>query len=86
MQLNKIINDTYYFTLTDKRVGVAYPSGYIRVSTKSQSKLLYQINKKIKVAEPTEWNTNNYNYKRVLVKNLEDRIKMLFEFNQKNCI
>jgi hypothetical protein len=86
MQLNKILNNTYYFTLSDNRVGIVYPSGYVRVTTKSQSKKLYQINKKIKVAEPTKWNANNFNYKRVLVNNLEDRVKMLFEFNQKNCI
>lgn len=87
MKLLKITSkNSIYFRMSDGRLGVVYASGYIRVSTKSQSRKLYQINKKIKVFEPTKWNANNYNYKRELINNSEDRIKMLLEFNQNNCI
>lgn len=85
MKLLKITSkNSIYFRMSDGRLGVVYASGYVRVSTKSQSRKLYQINKKL----TTQYGKLNdrYHYKRVLLNNSEDRIKMLFEFNQNNCI
>ena len=85
MKLLKITpKNSIHFRMSDGRLGVVYTSGYVRVSAKSQS--LYQINKKIKVLKPNKWNPNKYIHKRELINNSEDRIKMLFKFNQANCI
>ena len=87
MKLLKITpKNSMHFRMSDGRLGVVYTSGYVRVSTKSRNKKLYQINKLTKVLTPTKWNADNYNYKRELINNSEDRIKMLFKFNQANCI
>lgn len=82
MKMLKITkHNSIYFELSDGRIGVVYKSGYVRVTTKGSNTRFYQINKKIKTG--TEL---NYSYSRTLVSNAEDRIKTLFEFNQKNCI
>ena len=48
MKLLKITSkNSIYFRMSDGRLGVVYASGYVRVSTKSQSRKLYQINKKL---------------------------------------
>ena len=85
MKLLKITkNNSMYFELSDGRVGITYNSGYVRVTTKSNSKKLYQINKKL-TARYGKFD-DQYHYKRVLLNNSDDRIKMLFAFNQNNCI
>lgn len=90
MKLLKITSkNSIYFRMSDGRLGIVYASGYVRVSTKSpnfysKNVRMYQINKKL----TTQYGKLNdqYHYKRVLLNSSEDRIKMLFEFNQKNCI
>lgn len=62
-----------HFQLSDGRIGITYPSGYIRVNTHHENiyykaKKLYQINRG------------------ELITNSEDRVKRLLEFNNKNCI
>lgn len=89
MQLLKITpKKSMYFKLSDGRVGITYTSGYVRVSTKggysNQPRKLYQINKKIVLKYGK--NNDQYQYKRELINNSDDRVKMLFEFNQNNCI
>jgi hypothetical protein len=84
MQLLKVTKGgSLHFKLSDGRLGVTYPSGYVRVSTKRKTELsgkLYQINKLSKVN--TE---NSYFYKRTLITIQRDRINFLFEFNNNNC-
>ncbi len=73
MQLIKVgKNKTLHFKLSDGRIGITYPSGYIRVNTHYENiyykaKKLYQINRG------------------ELITNSEDRVKTLLEFNNKNC-
>ena len=85
MKLIKITNKgSIHFRLTDGRLGVCYESGYVRVSTKRKTELsgkLYQINKLNKVKTK-----NSYYYKRTLVPTQYDRVNMLINFNNNNCI
>lgn len=73
MKLIKITKGgVLHFELSDGRTGATYPSGYVRVSTKSDNyyhkkRLMYQINK------------------RELIPNHVDRVRKLLEFNNKNC-
>lgn len=86
MKLTKITkNKSLHFELSDKRVGVVYTSGYVRVSTKggypNRPRKLYQINKKITILKGKD----DYRYKRVLKDNVEDGVRMLYNFDLKNC-
>ncbi len=86
MKLIKITkNKSLHFELSDKRVGVVYTSGYVRVSTKggypNRPRKLYQINKKITILKGKD----DYRYKRVLKDNVEDGVRMLYNFDLKNC-
>lgn len=88
MKLIKITkNDSLHFELSDKRIGVVYKSGYVRVSTKggfsNTNRKLYQINKQ-KLNYSLDG--KNYFYTRELENNPEERVKMLYAFNQKNCV
>ena len=81
MELLKVTRGgSLHFKLSDGRLGVTYPSGYVRVSVKGIKNRLYQINKLSKVN--TE---NSYFYKRTLITIQRDRINFLFEFNNNNC-
>jgi len=81
MELLKVTKGgSLHFKLSDGRLGVTYPSGYVRVSVKGIKNRLYQINKLSKVN--TE---NSYFYKRTLITIQRDRINFLFEFNNNNC-
>ena len=72
-----------HFELSDGRLGVTYPSGYVRVSAKHTHNRLYQINKQILYpnADNAEW----FNVKRELIPLQRDRINHLFSFNNMNC-
>ena len=84
MRLIKITNDNaLHFELSDKRIGVVYKSGYVRVSVKGDNRRVYQINKQ---KLNYRLNSKNYFYTRELVNNPEERVKMLYAFNQKNCV
>ncbi len=90
MKLIKITKDgALHFELSDGRTGATYPSGYVRVSTKSENfiqkkRLMYQINRQTKkwYDRTREW---GYNIERELIPNHVDRVKKLLEFNNKNC-
>lgn len=90
MKLIKITKDgALHFELSDGRKGATYPSGYVRVSTKSDNyyhkkRLMYQINKQTKkwYNPESEW---GYNMVRELIPNHVDRVRKLLEFNNKNC-
>ena len=48
MKLIKVTkNGTLYFKMSDGRLGISYPSGYVRVSVKGIKSKLYQINKQL---------------------------------------
>lgn len=89
MKLIKITSKgSLHFELSDGRIGTVSESGYVRVNTKYENymhkkRLFYQINKKTPYVN--ERNTEWINFKRELVPNHLDRIKMLYTFNQKNC-
>lgn len=77
------------YQLDDGRIGITYPSGYVRVSTFGMGhygkyRRVYQINKQIKVwyDRSSKW---GYNIQRVKVNNHADRTQMLLDFNNKNC-
>tara|TARA_R110000824_G_scaffold128129_2_gene288869 strand:- start:31 stop:270 length:240 start_codon:yes stop_codon:yes gene_type:complete len=78
MELTKVTNGgALHFKLSDGRIGSTYPSGYVRVSTKSigfyyPSHLQYQINK-VKDGG------------RVLIPTQKARLEYLMKFNNKNC-
>ena len=74
LKINK--NNSIYFQLSDGRLGITYKSGYVRVNGGKDGKMLYQINKRVTSEGLT----------RDLVPSSDDRIKLLFAFNQKNCI
>jgi hypothetical protein len=81
MKLLKITKDgAMHYELDDKRIGVVYESGYVRVSTKrgTNPKLFkyYQINKQLKYKDCT---------RREMIPNHIDRLKRLVKFNQNNC-
>ena len=87
MELLKVTKSgALHFKLSDGRIGVSYESGYVRVNTKSKNmyhgrKTMYQINKLTKVKTK-----DNYYYKRTLVPTQYDRVNMLINFNNNNCI
>ena len=84
MELIKVTKGgALHFKLSDGRLGVTYPTGYVRVSVKGIVNKLYQINKKISI--PNEKNPQWDNYKRELIDNCSDRVRRLLEFNNKNC-
>ena len=82
MELLKVTKGgSLHFKLSDGRLGVTYPSGYVRVSTKYSHSRLYQINK-----QKFEDITQPYSrVERVLIPLQRDRINFLFEFNNNNC-
>jgi hypothetical protein len=85
MELIKVTKGgSLHFKLSDGRLGVTYPSGYVRVSTKRKTELsgkLYQINK-----QKFEDITQPYSrVERVLIPSQRDRINFLFRFNNNNC-
>ncbi len=71
-----------HFELSDGRLGVTYPSGYVRVSLKHTHPRLYQINKKTSYKPE---NSKYEFYKRELIPLQRDRINHLFCFNNMNC-
>ena len=82
MELIKVTKGgSLHFKLSDGRLGVTYPSGYVRVSTKYSHSRLYQINK-----QKFEDITQPYSrVERVLIPSQRDRINFLFRFNNNNC-
>ena len=91
MKLIKITKGgALHFRLSDGRLGACYESGYVRVQTKGKNmyhgrKTMYQINKMIKVPAPTEWNRDDYWYRRVLITNCVNRVQCLLDFDNNNC-
>ena len=84
MELIKVTKGgALHFKLSDGRIGVTYPTGYVRVSVKGIVNKLYQINKKI-ILRYGKLN-DQYHYKRELITSSSDRVKALLEFNNKNC-
>ena len=82
MELLKVTKGgALHFKLSDGRLGVSYESGYVRVSVKGINNRLYQVNKVTKVKTK-----DNYYYKRTLVPTQYDRVNMLINFNNNNCI
>ena len=76
MKLIKITkNNSLHFELSDKRIGVVYKSGYVRVSLKGNKSRLYQINKQ---KYNYSLDSRNYFYTRELESNPEERVKMLY--------
>ena len=71
-----------HFELSDGRLGVTYPSGYVRVSLKHTHSRLYQINKKTSYKPE---NSKYEFYQRELIPLQRDRINHLFCFNNMNC-
>ena len=88
MKLIKVTkNKSKHFRLKDGRIGVIYKSGYVRVNTKSKynnSNRFYQLNQKVKIWYNCK-NPYGYKWVRVLIENECDRIKMLQNFENKNC-
>jgi len=84
--LNISKNGTIKCEMSDGRLGYTYKSGYVRVSCKqtnyTRNVKLYQINTKVKLFNS---NRDNYYYRRVLLPNELDRLRMLYAFNQNNC-
>jgi hypothetical protein len=78
-----------HFKLSDGRLGVTYPSGYVRVSTKGINyngrTLMYQINKQIKTPYEIENGKGWFTVERELIPLQRDRINHLFCFNNMNC-
>ena len=79
-----------HFELSDGRLGVTYPSGYVRVSTKGINynngrRLMYQINKQIKTPFQMENGKGWFTTERKLIPLQRDRINHLFCFNNMNC-
>ena len=79
-----------HFKLSDGRLGVTYPSGYVRVSTKGINynngrTLMYQINKQIKTPFQIENGKGWFTVERELIPLQRDRINHLFCFNNMNC-
>ena len=86
MKLIKITKSgALHFKLSDGRIGLTYPTGYVRVSVKGINNRLYQINKMIKVPAPSEWNRDDYWHRRVLITNCVDRVQCLLDFDNNNC-
>ena len=74
-----------HFELSDGRLGVTYPSGYVRVSAKHSHSRLYQINKQIKTPFLMRNGENWFNVEREMIPVQKDRINHLFRFNNRNC-
>jgi hypothetical protein len=78
-----------HFKLSDGRLGVTYPSGYVRVSTKGINyngrTPMYQINKQIKTPYEIENGKGWFTVERKLIPLQRDRINHLFCFNNMNC-
>ena len=74
-----------HFKLSDGRLGVTYPSGYVRVSCKYTHSRLYQINKQIKTPYEIENGKGWFTVERKLIPLQRDRINHLFCFNNMNC-
>ncbi len=91
MKLIKVTKSgALHFKLSDGRLGVTYPSGYVRVSTKGINynngrTLMYQINKQIKTPYKIENGKNWFSVERKLIPIQRDRINHLFCFNNMNC-
>ena len=86
MKLIKISKSgALHFKLSDGRIGLTYPTGYVRVSVKGINSRLYQINKMIKVPAPSEWNRDDQWHRRVLITNCVDRVQCLLNFDNNNC-
>ena len=91
MQLIKVTKGgALHFKLSDGRLGVTYPSGYVRVSTKGINCnngriLMYQINKQIKTPFQMENGKGWFTVERKLIPIQRDRINHLFCFNNMNC-
>lgn len=84
MKLFKITkNKSLHFKMSDGRIGIVYESGYVRVSVKGINDKLYQINQK-KQFKSKKY-PDFYIYKRTLVKDHVDRVKMLYNYDLKNC-
>ena len=86
MELIKVTNDgALHFKLSDGRIGASYPSGYVRVSTKSlmyKNTRMYQINKKTGYVPSGSRYTF---YQRELLPLQRDRLNLLINFNENNC-
>ena len=84
--LNISKNGTIKCEMSDGRLGYTYKSGYVRVSCKqtnyTRNVKLYQINTKVKLFNS---NRDNYYYRRVLLPNELDRLRLLYNFDLKNC-
>tara|TARA_R110000782_G_scaffold253456_1_gene341562 strand:- start:599 stop:877 length:279 start_codon:yes stop_codon:yes gene_type:complete len=92
MKLIKVTKEgSLHFELNDRRIGVSYASGYVRVTThkwgicNSRGGKLYQIN-----PLKTEHNTRGLQGKRcgisrVLLPLQSERLNLLLKFNKKNC-
>ena len=74
-------NGTLRFKMSDGRLGISYPSGYVRVSVKGIKNKLYQINKQLL----KESDKHGYWYERKLIKCPSERYLTLLKFNYKNC-
>ena len=74
-------NGTLRFKMSDGRLGISYPSGYVRVSVKGIKNKLYQINKQL-LKECDNW---GYYYERKLVMCPSERYLMLLKFDYRNC-
>ena len=94
MKLIKVTNKgSLHFLMNDGRIGVSSTSGYVRINTKSTNhftmdKRFYQINKvkKTFMKDKRGWyDTDIYNYERILIPNPKKRYEYLLEFENKNC-
>ena len=80
-------NGTLRFKMSDGRLGISYPSGYVRVSVKGIKNKLYQINKQVKKVaivgsgDGFEW----HHVERQLVMCPSERYLMLLKFDYRNC-
>ena len=91
MELIKVMKSgALHFKLSDGRIGATYPSGYVRVSTfgighYSKRIKMYQINKQLLEKKLRLQYDGSYYVERIRIPSCSDRIKHLFEFNNKNC-
>lgn len=86
MKLYKITKaGSLYFKLDDGRIGVTYKSGYVRLYN-AVIQRMWQINKKVKIPNgKVYFGRPDYNYKRILINDCNDRIQFLLDYNNKNC-
>ena len=89
MELLKVTNDgALHFQLSDGRIGASYPSGYVRVSTKSpnfysKNIRMYQINKQVYTGHSPNYPDGHV--VRELLPLQRDRLNHLMNFNENNC-